>query len=89
MTPHEFLDLVMAYIAAVGGRVTSYGRDPQNNLAVGGVAHSAHVVWMAADVVYLAPRPLQERKEWAERLGLHLIAEDDHDHLEPASWRPG
>jgi hypothetical protein len=89
VTPHEFHDALRAYLAAVGGRVTSYGRDPENNAAVGGVAHSAHVVWMAADVVYVTPKPLEERKEWARRLGLRLLDEGDHDHLQPLSWEAG
>jgi hypothetical protein len=89
VTPHEFLDCLRAYIAAVGGRVSSYGRDPENNAAVGGVAHSAHLVWLAADVVYRTPRQLAERQEWASRLGLKLLPEHDHDHLQPITWAAG
>jgi hypothetical protein len=89
MTPTEFHDLLRAYMAAVGGRTASYGRDPENNAAVGGVKHSGHIVWLAADVKYTTPLPLEERREWAERLGLKLLEEQDHDHLQPADWRAG
>lgn len=33
--------------------------------------------------------PLVERVKLAARLDLFLVAEDDHDHLQPASWLAG
>ncbi len=39
---------------------------------------------------YIAPLPaVTEREQLAERLGLKLVHEDDHDHLQPAEWLPG
>lgn len=35
------------------------------------------------------PMPLAEREERARRLGLKLIDEGVHDHLQPLDWRAG
>lgn len=82
MTPAEFLDALRAYCAATSGSVTSYGRTPKHNHAVGGVAASAHLLWLAADVVYDPGTDRATRGPLAERVGLVLIIEDDHDHLQ-------
>ncbi len=89
VTPHQFLDSLIQFIAVCGGRVTSYGRDWEGNRHVGGVERSAHLVWLAADVAYTTRLPLEARREWAERLGLRLLEEPDHDHLQPLDWKAG
>ena len=33
--------------------------------------------------------PLAQRLDMAQRLGVLLLAEGDHDHLQPMSWRAG
>lgn len=82
MTPSQFANAALAYCAATGGSVTSWGRTAKRNAAVGGVANSAHLLWLAVDVVYDEPLDVAHRKSLATRLGLTLIDEGDHDHLQ-------
>lgn len=82
MTPAEFLDALRAYCAATGASVTSFGRTPKHNEDVKGEPNSAHLVWLAADVVYDAPWHLLTRRLLAGRVGLTLVSEEDHDHLQ-------
>ncbi len=87
MTPLEFADSLRAYCAATGGSVTSWGRTVAHNAKVGGVPESAHLLWTAADVVYDAngvppPGVTPHREALAARLGLQLIHEGDHDHVQ-------
>lgn len=89
MTPYEFLTGVMIYCTRAGGSVTSWGRTKAHNQKVGGVQNSPHLYWLGADVVLDAPAPEGERVELARRLGLKLIVEADHDHLQPLGWIPG
>jgi hypothetical protein len=72
----------MAYCAATGASVTSYGRTLAHNQKVGGVPDSAHLLWLAADVVYDKDGDVEWRTRVAKRLGLTLIHEGDHDHLQ-------
>lgn len=90
MTPHDFASALIAYCAATAASVTSWGRTPKHNAAVGGVAESAHLIWTAADVVYDAngvppPGVTAHRDALAARLGLRLIHEGNHDHVQPAA----
>ena len=87
MTANAFAELLRAYCLSVGASVTSWGRTLRRNAEVGGVPHSPHLSWVGADVVYDAPIPIEQREAFAEALGLRLIAEADHDHLQPADWR--
>jgi len=89
MDPGAFARIVQVYCARTGASGTSWIRTEKHNKAEGGVAHSAHLVGLALDVTYDAPVPLAERIEWAARLGLRLITDDDHDHLQPLDWRAG
>jgi hypothetical protein len=83
VTPLDFVARLMAYCAATGASVTSYGRTPAHNRAVGGVPFSYHLLFLAADVVYDAPLPEDRRRRTAAQLGLRLVIEGDHDHLQP------
>ncbi len=87
MSPHGFLDALMALAAAFEYRVTSYYRDPTSNKQLGGAEHSAHLFFLAADVVLLEAhdRPLFIAD--AIRLGLRPIVEKDHIHLQPLDWK--
>ena len=39
---------------------------------------------------YIVPLiAVTEREQLAQRLGLKLVHEDDHDHLQPVDWLPG
>jgi hypothetical protein len=83
MTPDEFQGVLRQYCNATGGSTTSGGRTPAHNKAVGGVPDSAHILWTAADVVYDAGmKPDPARDAIAARLGLMLIHEGDHDHVQ-------
>ncbi|HEV8674025.1 MAG TPA: D-Ala-D-Ala carboxypeptidase family metallohydrolase [Methylomirabilota bacterium] len=88
MTAGAFARAVRAYCAAARASVTSWGRTPQHNAAVGGVAQSPHLVWMAVDVVYDQQEPVDFRQGLAHSLGLVVLREETHDHLQPADWRP-
>jgi hypothetical protein len=88
VTPLEFHEAVMRYCALAVASVTSSGRTWEHNRKVGGVDESAHLFWLAADVVYDGKPPVLGA-QWAERLGLKLIREDDHDHLQPLDWKAG
>lgn len=83
MDPSSFATSVMAYCSAMTASVTSWGRTGLHNHQVGGVEGSFHVVWLAADVVYDEPPPVEYRRMAALRLGLKLVVEEDHDHLQP------
>lgn len=83
MTPIEFASALQSYCAATSGSVTSWGRTPQHNVAVGGVPDSGHLLWIAADVVYDNTHGEDGRGVLADRLGLMLIHEGDHDHVQP------
>ena len=69
--------------------VTSWGRSPAHNKTLPGEAEdSQHQEWTAADVVYhpdQAPDvgPLTAA---ARSVGLKVIREKDHDHLELVPW---
>jgi hypothetical protein len=111
MTFDEFLRAVQIYCSMTAGSISSAGRHPLYNAALGGLVHSPHLYWVGADVRYLwqltdhevdrvrrrfgvawnrpDPMPLVEREERAMRLGLKLIDEGDHDHLQPLDWRAG
>ena len=86
MTGSDFAWRVVSYCEITGASVTSWKRTTAHNAVVGGVAFSAHLLGLAVDVVYDEPGQLIWRTRWAERLGLRLIAEGDHDHLQPLDW---
>lgn len=86
MTPHDFAEALMVYCFITRASPTSTGRTAAHNTDVGGVAYSAHRFWLAADVEYDEPVPLAVRVETARRLGLRLLNETDHDHLQPLTW---
>ena len=84
MTPIDFAVSLMAYCAWSRGSVTSWGRSPERNARVGGHVNSLHQVWLAADVGY-SPNPtppLAKARKRASQLGMRLLRESDHDHLQ-------
>lgn len=84
MSPADFWNALVLYCLCTDGSVTSYLRTPKHNELVGGVPDSAHQIGLAADVVYddLTELPESKRLRMAERLGLELIIEGNHDHLQ-------
>ncbi len=78
----DFAAAIIDYCTHTHASVTSWGRTIAHNTAVGGVAHSRHLTWTAVDVIYDSPILITERKTIAASLGLWLIDERDHDHLQ-------
>lgn len=89
MTPYQFFDAVRSFCYATRSSVSSYGRTKTHNALVGGVKYSAHRVWLGADVLYDNGGPPDDAAEIAARLGLRIVREGDHDHLQPENWRAG
>ena len=89
MTPHEFLDALMSLAGRHRFRETSGYRAPASNAAVGGKPFSAHQYWLGRDVILEEGEKAEEFKESARRLGLFVLDEGDHFHLQPRDWRAG
>jgi hypothetical protein len=89
MSKNEFREAVESFCYRLGGSITSYGRTVRHNAAVKGVPQSAHQFWLAADIVYDDTVDQNLANDTAKRLGLRLIREDDHDHLQPVDWIAG
>jgi hypothetical protein len=88
-TPGAFWESVYLYCRLLGGSVTSGPRSSKRNALVGGILDSPHVFGFGADVVYDDEPPAARRQVIAARLGLRLIVERGHDHLQPTWWVPG
>jgi hypothetical protein len=86
ITVSDFWGQVALYRRAVGGSVTSGGRSPDRNRQVGGVPNSSHLLDLGADLVHDGRMPADQRETLARGLGLTLIVEGDHDHLQPIDW---
>lgn len=89
MTIANFVLAVHTYCWLFDASVTSWFRSVARNRALGGVPYSAHVFGLAVDVVYDSTPTVTERHNWGSRLGLRVIVEDDHDHLQPLDWQAG
>lgn len=81
-----FAQQVIDYVSHFHGSVTSWIRTPEHNRAVGGVETSPHIFGLGADVVYDAVPELAAAQAFAAALGLHVVREHDHDHLQPVDW---
>lgn len=89
MTIGVFAESVREFCALTGGSITSWIRSQTHNTAVGGVPQSAHRYGLGADVVYDQAQDAIVATDTAKRLGLRLIREGDHDHLQPIDWMAG
>jgi uncharacterized protein YcbK (DUF882 family) len=83
MTALEFLQRVLQLAVVVPFSVTSWLRSPARNRAVGGVPTSRHLDGAAVDVVLDRPEDREVLRRFANRLGLQVLDEGDHLHLEP------
>lgn len=78
-----------------GASQTSGLRSLKHNTQVGGKPFSPHRFGRGIDLVYDDPTMLTDpmkkgtNRELANRLGLFLFQEGDHDHLQPLDWRAG
>lgn len=89
MSPVEFLLALMQLYSRYPFSETSGQRTPQRNLDVDGVTYSPHQYWVGRDLIFDdAPAP-EDLENAAGRLGLKLIRERDHYHVQPADWLPG
>jgi len=88
MLPREFSYFVDSICIHFGGSLTSSRRTEKHNAAVGGVPNSPHLLGLGADVVYDEVPELQRVVDHARYLGLVVIREKDHDHFQPADWKP-
>ena len=79
---HErFLSAVLALCIAFRFSVTSWIRTPKRNVEVGGSMRSNHLMGLAVDIVIESP-DIDGFILFAKRLGLKVIKERDHYHLE-------
>lgn len=83
MTVAEFAQAAYAYCVTTNGSVTSWFRTRKHNAAVGGLVNSSHVNGVAVDVVYDSPVDYVFANKAAQQVGLLLMREEDHDHLQP------
>lgn len=74
----------MALAGLFGFRETSGYRSPQANAAVGGVVGSLHQTWLAVDIILddMSPHNRLDFMKAATRMGLKVIDEGDHLHLQ-------
>ena len=72
-----------AYCTKTRGSVTSWIRTARHNAEVGGKPESLHRFGLAIDVVYDDPVPLAFAQAVANGLGLQVIRESNHDHIQP------
>lgn len=86
ITVADFWGQVAMYRRAVKGSVTSGGRSLERNNQVGGVPNSPHLLDLGADIVHDGAMPAAQRETLARGLGLTLVVEGDHDHLQPIDW---
>ena len=89
MTRAEFNDAADTYCALFSASSTSGRRTRHHNAAVGGVPNSAHLYGLGLDVIPDSNPEPAAASEAARRLGLRLIIESDHHHLQPLDWRAG
>ena len=98
MTYIDFCTAILQLMVACGGRVTSWGRSSFGNDEVGGVLTSYHTLMMGVDWTWSKAELLsttvsdkhgttmngrQRMEVMAPRLGLVVIDEGDHVHIQP------
>lgn len=88
LTVVGFVMRVYGLAVVVPGSVTSWGRSLKRNAAVGGDPFSGHLFWLGVDYVADDPRQLERARTYCRLVGLVLVVEKDHWHLEPAAWTP-
>jgi len=87
MSYADFCLKVRVVCLLYGLSVTSWGRSRKRNKAVGGKANSWHLDFMAIDAEPDDPVELSELQYVCGRLGLEVVDEGDHFHIEPAGPR--
>lgn len=88
MTVADFALAVSVIGKKYKGSVTSWGRTTKHAIAVGGFDGDPHTWWLGADLVY-DDIPGKGLDADAHALGLKVIHEGSHDHLQPLDFPPG
>ncbi len=88
MSPLDFAARLLALALVSSLSVSSWGRTATRNRTVGGGALSNHLGWLAADMVPDDWKSLPRVQAFAKRLGLEVIPEGDHWHIEPLPPAP-
>lgn len=85
MTIGEFAYKVVALAFIYQFSVTSWGRTAKYNThpRVGGIPTSFHRLWLAVDCEPDGPVDAAALERDARKLGLQVVVEEDHFHLEP------
>ncbi len=79
----DFVHAVMCLAIKYQGSVSSWGRTPAHNAAVGGHPQSWHMLWLGLDMIFEPMVKNEALERDADLLGLQAIFEGDHYHLEP------
>lgn len=83
MYVEEFAVRIYSLCRKFNGSVTSWVRTAKRNSLVGGHPQSEHLVGLGADIVWDDPPALAEVQVVAVDLGLKVVRENDHDHIQP------
>lgn len=89
MDPIRFLLALMQLYARYPFSETGGQRTPERNIEVDGVARSPHQHWVGRDVLFQGTPGREELNETGRRLGLKIIKELDHHHIQPVDWIAG
>lgn len=89
MSPAEFQYALMQLYSLHPFSETGGQRTRSRNDDVDGVAHSPHLFWVGRDVVFDKPPTVAECGELGRRLGIRILKEHDHHHIQPADWLAG
>lgn len=90
MTPHDFLTALMQLASRCPFRETSGYRSAWGNAHVGSTTrYSAHQFWLGRDVLLDPGVDKGYFVEAARRLGIKVLDEGDHLHLQPLDWAAG
>jgi len=82
MTALEFAGHVLTLRARFSVSISSWGRTEKHNRAVKGEANSRHLSFEAVDCVLDNEKDKAAFTEMAERLGLKVVPESDHIHIQ-------
>ena len=83
MTAHGFADAVLTLALRFRFSVQSWGRSRRHNADEKGLVDSFHLTWTGADGVLDPGEDLIAFTLRANQLGVQVVDEGDHLHLEP------
>jgi hypothetical protein len=87
VTVGDFAERLVLVALVVPFSVTSWGRSPKHNAAptVKGHPDSWHLLWLGVDAVLDNPADGESFERQCGRLGLRVLNEGDHYHVQPAA----